>query len=41
MDMVDLAKQNDKFSYQYLYVCINIFSRFALCVSVSTKKAKM
>ena len=39
MDMVDLAKQND--SYQYLLVCINIFSRFALCVSVKTKKAKM
>ena len=36
MDMVDLAKQND--GYQYLLVCINIFSSFAQCVPVKTKK---
>ena len=38
MDIVDLAKQND--GYQYLLVCINIFSRFARCVPVKTKKGK-
>ena len=35
IDMVDLAKQND--GYQYLLVCINIFSRFARCVPLKTK----
>ena len=38
MDMVDLAKQND--GYQYLLVCINIFSRFARCVPLKTKTGK-
>ena len=38
MDMVDLAKQND--GYQYIVVCINIFSRFARCVPLKTKKGK-
>ena len=38
MDMVDLAKQND--GYQYLLVCINIFSRFARCVPLKNKKGK-
>ena len=38
MDMVDLTKQND--GYQYLLVCINIFSRFARCVPLKTKKGK-
>ena len=38
MDMVDHAKQND--SYQYLLVSINIFSRFARCVPLKTKKGK-
>ena len=38
MDIVDLAKQND--GYQYLLVCINIFSRFVRCVPLKTKKGK-
>ena len=35
-DMVDLAKQND--DYQYILVCINIFSRFTRCVPIKTKQ---
>ena len=38
MDMVDLAKQND--GYQYLLVCINIFSHFSRRVPLKTKKGK-
>ncbi|MCG8048995.1 MAG: DDE-type integrase/transposase/recombinase [Candidatus Thiodiazotropha endolucinida] len=38
MDMVDLAKQND--GYQYVVVAIDIFSRFAHCQPVKSKKGK-
>ena len=36
MDMVDIAKQND--DYKYLLVAIDIFSRFAHCQPVKSKK---
>ena len=36
MDMVDLAKQND--GYQYVLVTIDIFSRFAHCQPIKSKK---
>lgn len=36
MDMVDLAKQND--GYQYVLVAIDIFSRFAHCQPIKSKK---
>lgn len=36
MDMMDLAKQND--GYQYVLVTIDIFSRFALCQPIKSKK---
>ena len=40
MDMVDLAKQND--GVKYVLVAIDIFSRFAHCQPIKTKKkAKM
>ena len=36
MDMVDLAKQND--DHKYMLVAIDIFSRFAHCQPVKSKK---
>lgn len=36
MDMVDLAKQND--GYQYVLVAIDIFSRFAHCQPIKSRK---
>ena len=38
MDMVDLAKQND--GYKYGLVAIDIFSRFAHCQPIKTKKGE-
>ena len=39
MDMVDLAKQND--GVKYVLVAKDIFSRFAHCQPIKTKKEKM
>ena len=36
MDMVDIAKRND--GYQYVLVAIDIFSRFAHCQAIKSKK---
>ena len=36
MDMVDIAKQND--GDKYVLVVIDIFSRFAHCLPVKSKK---
>ena len=38
MDMKDLADKND--GYKYVLVALDIFSRFAWCVSVRSKSAK-
>ena len=35
MDMVDLAKPNDE--YKYVLVCVDIFSRYALCQLIKNK----
>ena len=36
MDIVDIAKRND--GYQYVLVAIDIFSRFAQCQAIKSKK---